>query len=126
MLINIIEKYQLNQYDQSETEREKLKREDKVFTEINAGITQEKQKFSPVATPPSKQVIKTPTDTTGTVPAGPGSVDPAGPDKTYTVQKGDTLYNLSKRFNVTIEQIKTWNGLAEEGIKIGQKLILVK
>lgn len=126
MLINIIEKYQLNQYDQSETEREKLKREDKVFTEINAGITEEKKKFTPVATPPSKQVIKTPTDTSGTVPSGPGSVDPPGPDRTYTVQKGDTLYNLSKRFNISIEDIKTLNSLSEEGIKIGQKLILVK
>lgn len=128
MLISMIEKYQLNQYDQSESEKEKLKREDKIFTEINANIPEEKKKFTPVATPPSKQVITTPTDTSATVKTTViGSVVPAVPaEKGYTVQKGDTLYNLSKRFNISIEDIKMLNNLTEEGIKIGQKLVLVK
>lgn len=38
MLIGVIEKYNLNRYDQPESEREKIAREDKVFTEINANI----------------------------------------------------------------------------------------
>jgi len=128
MLISMIEKYQLYQYDQSESEKEKLKREDKIFTEINANIPQEKKKFSPVATPPSKQVITTPADTSAPVKTIViGSVMPAAPaEKGYTVQKGDTLYNLSKRFNISIEDIKMLNNLTEEGIKIGQKLVLVK
>jgi LysM repeat protein len=128
MLISMIEKYQLYQYDQSESEKEKLKREDKIFTEINANIPQEKKKFTPVATPPSKQVITTPADTSATVKTAViGTVMPATPaEKVYTVQKGDTLYNLSKRFNISIEDIKTLNSLTEEGIKIGQKLVLVK
>jgi LysM repeat protein len=82
-----------------------------------------------VATPPSKQVIKTPdTDTSAPVKTTViGSVMPAAPtEKGYTVQKGDTLYNLSKRFNISIEDIKMLNNLTEEGIKIGQKLVLVK
>lgn len=128
MLISMIEKYQLYQYDQSESEKEKLKREDKIFTEINANIPQEKKKFTPVATPPSKQVITTPADTSAPAKTTViGSVMPAASaEKVYTVQKGDTLYNLSKRFNISIEDIKTLNSLSEEGIKIGQKLILVK
>lgn len=128
MLINMIEKYQLYQYDQSESEKEKLKREDKIFTEINANITQEKKKFTPVTTPPSKQVITTPADTSAPVKTTViGSVMPPAPaEKGYIVQKGDTLYNLSKRFNISIEDIKTLNNLSEEGIKIGQKLVLVK
>ncbi|NQX41992.1 Flagellum-specific peptidoglycan hydrolase FlgJ [Pedobacter steynii] len=128
MLISMIEKYQLYQYDQSESEKEKLKREDKIFTEINANIPQEKKKFTPVATPPSKQVITTPADTSAPVKTAViGTVMPATlAEKVYTVQKGDTLYNLSKRFNISIEDIKTLNSLTEEGIKIGQKLVLVK
>ena len=128
MLISMIEKYQLYQYDQSESEKEKLKREDKIFTEINANIPQEKKKFTPVATPPSKQVITTPADTSAPVKTAViGTVMPATPaEKVYTVQKGDTLYNLSKRFNISIEDIKSLNSLSEEGIKIGQKLVLVK
>lgn len=42
LLINLIEKYNLNQYDVPESEREKLAREDKVFKEINANIPNEK------------------------------------------------------------------------------------
>jgi LysM repeat protein len=43
---------------------------------------------------------------------------------THTVQKGDTLYNLSKRYNVSIAQIKEWNRMIDENIKLGQELII--
>ncbi|MCX2482034.1 glucosaminidase domain-containing protein [Pedobacter sp. MR2016-24] len=107
MLINTIEKYQLHQYDQPESEPDKIKREDRVFTEINANIPKETKKFTPVETPPSRQVINT-----------------TSPD--YTVQKGDTLYNIAKRYNMTIDELKALNGLTDNGVKIGQKLIVVK
>jgi len=124
MLINIIDKYQLYQYDQSESEKEKLKREDKVFTEINANIPNEKKEFTPVSIPPSKQVIIT--NNIDTTKAPPVITLPSTKDTTYIVKKGDTLYNISKRFNLTVEQLKELNDLSDEGIKIGQKLLLVK
>jgi len=40
----------------------------------------------------------------------------------YTVVKGDTLYNISKRFNISIAQIMEWNQLSEQSIKLGQVL----
>lgn len=135
MLINIIDKYQLYQYDQSESETEKLKREDKVFAEINANMPKEYKKFTPVETPPSKQVLKVP-DTTAinpvkiivpiTTTTTPPPVQYIPADKTYVVAKGDTLYNISKRFNISIEELKILNNIPDTGIKIGQKLILVK
>lgn len=42
----------------------------------------------------------------------------------YQVQKGDTLYVLSKRFNTTVEEIKTVNRLKSDNIHIGEKLML--
>lgn len=128
MLINIIDKYQLHIYDQPETENEKLKREDRVFTEINANIPQEKRKFTPVEVPPSKQIIKGPD--TLKISSGkvytvvPSAIIPV-PD-TYVVKKGDTLFNIANRFGLTIEYVKQLNKLTDAGIKIGQKLILVK
>lgn len=40
----------------------------------------------------------------------------------YEVQKGDTLYSISKRFNLSVEELKAKNGLTENAISIGQKL----
>ncbi|MFC3561246.1 glucosaminidase domain-containing protein [Pedobacter jamesrossensis] len=103
LLINTIEKYQLYQYDQSENEKQKIAREDRVFSEINQNIPQEKAKFTPVDTPPA-------------------GAKPILADGTYTVIKGDTLYNIAKRFNISIEDLKTLNNITTDGIKLGQVL----
>lgn len=42
----------------------------------------------------------------------------------WTVSKGDTLYNISKRNGITVEAIKNLNGLTSNLILIGQKLQL--
>lgn len=44
----------------------------------------------------------------------------------HLVVKGDTLYNISKRFGVTVEQIKLWNNLMDGSIKLGQELKIYK
>lgn len=103
LLINMIEKYQLYQYDQSESEKQKIAREDRVFTEINQNIGQETKKFTPVATPPA-------------------GAKPITADGTYTVVKGDTLYNIAKRFNLSVDELKMLNEMTTDGIKLGQVL----
>lgn len=44
--------------------------------------------------------------------------------KSYIVVKGDTLYNIARRFNMTVETLKTYNGLVDTTISIGQTLYL--
>lgn len=45
----------------------------------------------------------------------------------YIVKKGDTLWNLAKRFNTTVQDIVEINDLDENApINIGQKLIILK
>ncbi len=126
MLVNLIEKYQLYQYDQPETEKQKITREDRVFTEINANIPQEKKKFTPVEVPPSKQVISTTEAPPQTPAPEQAPVATNGGIQFYTVKQGDTLYNISKRYNLTVEALKELNHLTDTGIKIGQKLQVVK
>lgn len=42
--------------------------------------------------------------------------------QTYTVQRGDTLYGISKQFGVTVEEIKLENDLSGNTVVIGQVL----
>jgi flagellum-specific peptidoglycan hydrolase FlgJ len=42
----------------------------------------------------------------------------------YVVQKGDTLYSISRKFNLVVDQLKQKNRLSENTLSIGQKLIV--
>ncbi|NRS90083.1 flagellum-specific peptidoglycan hydrolase FlgJ [Flavobacterium sp. 7E] len=47
------------------------------------------------------------------------------PNRTYhEVLKGDTLYSISKKYNVQVNDLKLKNNLSENTISIGQKLIV--
>lgn len=43
---------------------------------------------------------------------------------TYTVKAGDTLWNIAKRYNTTVEKLMYLNNLSNDLIMIGQKLIV--
>ncbi|UGS23101.1 glucosaminidase domain-containing protein [Flavobacterium channae] len=42
----------------------------------------------------------------------------------YTIQQGDTLYSLSKRFNLSVDAIKKLNNMSDNTISIGQQIKL--
>ncbi len=45
----------------------------------------------------------------------------------HTVAKGDTLYNISKRYNTTVEQLRAMNKMSlQDAIVIGEKIIVKK
>ncbi len=99
LIINIIQKYGLDAYDRPENEVQKVKREDRVLSQINNNIGK--------ATKDS--II---------------SVTPV--NKTYTVVTGDTLYNISRRFGLTVDALKALNNMADNNIKIGQILVIAQ
>ena len=44
-------------------------------------------------------------------------------DTTYKVEKGDTLYSISRKYQITIAELRAANNLSENDvIKVGQKL----
>lgn len=43
-------------------------------------------------------------------------------ERYHTVVKGDTLYNISKRFGLTVEELQKLNNLKNNNIKLGQVL----
>lgn len=44
----------------------------------------------------------------------------------HTVAKGETMFRISRSYNVTIEQIQEWNNLTDVVVKEGQRLKIVK
>lgn len=46
-------------------------------------------------------------------------------DSSYKVEKGDTLYSISRKYQITVAELRAANNLSENDIiKIGQKLII--
>lgn len=61
----------------------------------------------------------------------PGGTEPGvtatpggGEQRIHTVQRGDTLYSISRRYGTTVEAIRRANGLSSNLIYVGQKLII--
>ncbi|MFN2284287.1 MAG: LysM peptidoglycan-binding domain-containing protein [Anaerolineae bacterium] len=72
-------------------------------------------------------IIVTPTPTTSPISTpGASSIQslPLGGERTHTVQSGDTLYNISRRYGVTVDQLKQRNNLTSDMIRVGQQLII--
>lgn len=63
-------------------------------------------------------VVKAIADYTG-VPYIPPTTTDTG---VYTVQRGDTLYSIARKYNLTVDEIKALNNLTSNEIYIGQNL----
>lgn len=100
LLIDIVERYGLDQYDKAEVNLiAKVDREEKVLHEISSESTIKKQQV------PEK---------------GPVAM------KIYEVKAGDTLFTLSQRFGLTVEDIKILNSINGTDLKPGQLLLVSK
>jgi membrane-bound lytic murein transglycosylase D len=62
-----------------------------------------------------KEVVKKELNTT---------VLPSNRSTYYVVQKGDNLGNISKKFNVSVEDLKEWNHLSDISIRLGASLLV--
>ncbi|MFS8082406.1 MAG: glucosaminidase domain-containing protein [Ginsengibacter sp.] len=46
--------------------------------------------------------------------------------KIHVVQPGESLYGISKKYSITVSDLKSWNQLASDHISVGQQLIISK
>ncbi|MEI9957529.1 MAG: LysM domain-containing protein [Ferruginibacter sp.] len=46
--------------------------------------------------------------------------------KTYIVAAKEGLYAIARKFNVSVQQLREWNGLKNDSLRIGQELIISK
>ncbi len=66
-------------------------------------------------------------DPTGSqlVASGGGAEKSADVPQRYTVQRGDTLYGISRRFKVSVGELSHWNGLSDSSpLLAGQHLVV--
>lgn len=96
MLITIIERYNLNRFDSPVTELAKTKQTNRVFTQIDKKDD------------------------------GSNAGKTAKPTQTYVIKKGDTLYNISKRFGMDVDSLRELNNIAGNTVKIGQKIVVTR
>tara|TARA_R110002033_G_scaffold99251_1_gene147632 strand:+ start:180 stop:1229 length:1050 start_codon:yes stop_codon:yes gene_type:complete len=63
-------------------------------------------------------------DSTESVIKSSPEIQITSPSATYSykVEKGDTLYSISKKFNVSVDELKNINNLADTAISLGQEL----
>lgn len=82
----------------------------------------------PTAAPPPAAAKPAATRSTVTPPPATPTArpTPAGTvSQIHVVVKGDTLYNISRRYNLTVQQLRTLNNLGDDAvIRMGQKLVV--
>jgi LysM repeat protein len=59
--------------------------------------------------------------TTTTTTAKPNEVK-----MTHTVAQGETLYSISRQYNVSVEKIKEWNGITGNELKLSQTIYIAQ
>ena len=101
LLIDLIERYELYQYDRAETRAEKIVREEKVETKIEEKVAVEPRVPAEQIKSPVAMII-------------------------HEVKAGNTLYSISRQYNVTVDQIKQLNNLNSDNLSLGQLLVITK
>ena len=47
-------------------------------------------------------------------------------ESVHTVQPGETLFRISRKYHVSVEKLRKWNSLPSDTIEVGQKLIIAQ
>lgn len=74
---------------------------------------------------PPTTAATTPAATTTVIATATGNT-PAAVKTTHTVGSGETMYGISRMYSITVDQLKAWNGLAANELKVGQVLLIAQ
>lgn len=98
---------------------------------IRLDVLYQKNKMNPGTQPAAGQIIYMRSDRTSApllyaAPVVNASVQSINKkeDNYYTVQKGDTLYSISKKYNLSVTELKSRNNLSTDTLSIGDKLLV--
>ncbi|MGD8817518.1 MAG: LysM peptidoglycan-binding domain-containing protein, partial [Acidobacteriota bacterium] len=78
-----------------------------------------------MVTPVAVSNTASPDDGNGaTGPSGSADNTPSAERGLYTVRRGDSLYEIAQRYNVSVDQVKSWNDRRSNTIHPGDKLVV--
>lgn len=87
---------------------------------IGYDMTNKNGQVQPANRQPNNSTLPTASNTTISKSASP--VTSTAAVQYHVVQKGETLYRISKMYGVSVDQVKNWNGLNSNLIKTGSQL----
>ncbi|WP_304516936.1 LysM peptidoglycan-binding domain-containing protein [Cecembia rubra] len=104
-------------------------------TPVNPSAAPANRNPEPVRTEPSRtEPARTETYTPARVPEPTRSSEPVnrtGPTSNlgsgrtvHTVAAGETLFRISQNYGVSVDDLKRWNNLSDNNIKVGQQIII--
>lgn len=82
----------------------------RIVTTESVAVAARKTKVSEPKTEPAIAEVSKKPDTIATVP------------QFYTVEKGDNIAAIARKFNVSVEQIKKWNNIEDNTVKLDSKI----
>ena len=98
-----------------------------------AAVRREMQKMrQDIVSEMTKKVIEIVNKNNAAQPQPRATTQPAaatsynGPCKEYIVEKGDTLSMIAQAFRTTVPKLREMNGLKNDNLRIGQKLLVPK
>ncbi|KAA3439499.1 LysM peptidoglycan-binding domain-containing protein [Rufibacter hautae] len=72
---------------------------------------------APSAAAPASATTVVPTDSTAAAPAATQTI-------THKVAPGESMYGISKKYGVTIQQIQEWNNKTDYNVSVGESLMI--
>ncbi|MBF0377250.1 MAG: LysM peptidoglycan-binding domain-containing protein [Desulfamplus sp.] len=116
---------------QSETKKpEVVKQKEDVETKSSTKVSSKAQDESKKTTStPNKTAANTKSNNKSETPdkQKQQKTENSGGSTYHTVAKGDTLYNISKRYSTTVEQLRAMNKMSiQDSIVIGQRIVVKK
>jgi membrane-bound lytic murein transglycosylase D len=73
---------------------------------------------------PGQRLVVQPANAGETTVKFASSKAKSGATTRYTVRRGDTLYSIASRFNVSVSEIKAWNKLSSSRVAAGKRLTI--
>ena len=101
------------------TSDQKEQREEQLLTVKKGGVISTKDEVIAKPTPPivkKEEILTKPERDAAPI------VKETNSAKYHTVGSSETLYSISKKYGVSVNQIQAWNGLTSNSISLGQKL----